>query len=129
MSNRDFLKRHNISILDTNKKFARYRPFKYEFFSDEEDYSIMSHATMQYDTERLLTIEIPESNLSAIEDFENQVFANIKAHGPDHYLLFNDMIEEHRKEKYYKNKHPAVKKAYEHYKLMLILAENGDIDA
>ena len=129
MNNSEFLKKHNIKILDTNKRFARYRPFKYDFFSDEKDYNIMSHTTMQYDTERLLTIEIPESNLSAIQDFEDQVFNNMKQYGAHHYQMFEVMMAQKEKEKYLKNKYPAVKKAYEHYSLMLKLADDGDIDA
>jgi len=129
LNNSEFLKKHNIKILDTNKRFARYRPFKYDFFSDEKDYNIMSHTTMQYDTERLLTIEIPESNLSAIQDFEDQVFNNMKQYGAHHYQMFEVMMAQKEKEKYLKNKYPAVKKAYEHYSLMLKLADDGDIDA
>lgn len=126
--NNEFLKKHNITILDTNKRFARYKPMKYEYFSDPNDYNFIAQEKLYYDTERLLTIEIPESNLTAIQDFEEQVFNNMKQYGAQHYMMFNVMLEQKEKEKYLRDKFAAVKKAYEHYSLMLKLAESGDID-
>lgn len=130
MNNNDaFLKQHNIKIIDTNKRWSRMRPVHYNFFEDDQDYnSIMSHASTQWETERLLTIEIPESDLTAIQDFEEQVFNNMKQHGAEHYRMFDVMMEQKEKEKYLRNRYSAVKKAYEQYSLMLKLAETGGMD-
>ena len=127
MNNEEFLKRHNIKVIDTNKRFTRYGPKQF-MFTNDVDYNDIAQ-TMYYETEPLFTVEIPESNLIAMKDFEDQVFNNIHRHGGDHYHMFNTMMEQKQKEKYLKNKHPAVKKAYEHYSLMLKLAESGEIDA
>ena len=128
-NNEEFLKRHNIRILDTNKRFARQLPFNYHFFKEEDNYDIIHRDSIaRYGTERLFTIEIPESNLTDMQDFEEQVFNNMKTYGAQHYHLFNTMMEQKQKEKYLRNKHPAVKKAFEHYSLMLKLAESGEID-
>lgn len=116
-----------MKIIDTNKRYARYGP-KQLMFRNEFDYNDIAQTT-RYETEPLFTVEIPESNLTAMKDFENQVFNNIQRHGGDHYHMFNTMMEQKEKEKYYKNKHPAVKKAYEHYSLMLKLAESGEMNA
>jgi hypothetical protein len=125
LNNEEFLKRHNIKVIDTNKRFARYGP-KHFMFTNDVDYNDIAQ-TMYYETEPLFTVEIPESNLIAMKDFEDQVFNNIHRHGGDHYHMFNTMMEQKQKEKYLKNKHPAVKKAYEHYSLILKLAESGEL--
>jgi hypothetical protein len=80
---------------------------------------------MQYETERLYTIEVSESELTRIAEFESEVFNNMKKQG--HYRLFENLMEQKEQEKYLKNKYPAVKKAYEHYSLMLKLAETGEL--
>lgn len=118
-----------MRLVDDNKRWARTRPVKYEFFRDETDFNRVFTVPMRYDTERLLTVEIPESNLDAIQSFEEQVFNNMKQYGAQHYMMFEVMMEQKEKEQYLRNKHPAVKKAYEHYSLMLKLADDGDIDA
>jgi hypothetical protein len=41
--------------------------------------------------------------------------------------MFEHMTQLKEREKYLKNKYPAVKKAYEHYSLMLKLAESGEL--
>jgi len=125
----EFFKKHNMRLVDDNKRWARTRPVKYEFFRDETDFNRVFTVPMTYDTERLLTVEIPESNLDAIQSFEEQVFNNMKQYGAQHYMMFEVMMEQKEKEQYLRNKHPAVKKAYEHYSLMLKLADDGDIDA
>jgi hypothetical protein len=76
-------------------------------------------------SEPLYTVEIAESELQKIADFESQVFNNLKQHG--HYGMFEYLMEQKEREKLLKDKYPAVKKAYEHYSLMLKLAESGEI--
>ena len=41
--------------------------------------------------------------------------------------MFEVVMEQKEREKYLKNKYPAVKKAYEQYSLMLKLAESGEL--
>jgi hypothetical protein len=73
----------------------------------------------------LYTVEIAESELTRIADFESEVFNNMKQQG--HYRMFEVVMEQKEREKYLKNKYPAVKKAYEQYSLMLKLAESGEL--
>jgi hypothetical protein len=123
----EFLKKHSIKIIDTNKRFARFRSIGYNYFTDNSDYNVVSSSILPYETERLFTIEIPESELDRIKDFESQVFNNMKTHGSNHYMMFDLMMEQKQKEKQLRDKYPAVKKAYEHYSLMLKLAESGEL--
>jgi uncharacterized protein YktA (UPF0223 family) len=73
----------------------------------------------------LYTIEIAESELERIADFESKVFNHMEREG--HYNLFLTLMEQKEQEKKLKNKYPAVLKAYEQYSLMLKLAQSGEI--
>jgi hypothetical protein len=94
------------------------------YFKDPIDFNAVVSEVV-YDSEPMYTVEIAESELERIADFEAQVFNNMKKQG--HYQMFEMLMEQKEQEKYLKNKYPAVKKAYEHYSLMLKLAESGEL--
>lgn len=123
----EFCQRHNIRVIDTNKRYRTVRPLSPRYFQNPNDYNFVSNVFVEHDTEPLYTIEIPLSELKRIEEFEEQVFNNIKTHGPHHYQMFEIMMEQKQNEKKLRDKYPAVKKAYEHYSLMLKLAESGEL--
>ena len=125
----EWMKKHNIKIIDNNKRWARARPISYDFFVDPNDMDIANAKSVHFDTEPLLTIEIPKSELEGIMEFEEQVFNNMKTYGSHHYHLFNTMMEQKQTERYLRENNAAVKKAYEHYSLMLALANGGRWDA
>jgi hypothetical protein len=77
------------------------------------------------DSEPLYTVEIAESELEKIANFESEVFNNMAKKG--HYRMFETLMEQKEHERYLKDKYPAVKKAYEQYSLMLKLAESGEL--
>ena len=124
---KEFCQKHNITVIDTNKRFARYRPINRQYFSDPDDYNLIVDSRLNYETEPLYTIEIPLSDLERIKEFEEQVFNNMKQHGAHHYQMFEVMMEQKHKEKRLRDKYPAVKKAYEHYSLILKLAESEEL--
>lgn len=125
-STQKFLENHFMRIIDTNKRAYRTNKFNTQLFTDPMDYnSFIDHRTIE--TEPLYTVEVPLSELNRMSEFENQVFNNMKTHGAGHYHMFNTLMEQKDKERYYRDKHPAVKKAYEHYSLMLKLAESGEL--
>jgi hypothetical protein len=70
-------------------------------------------------------VEISESELQRIAEFEEQVFNNMKSQG--RYNMFETLMEQKQQEKYLRDKNPAVKKAYEHYSLILKLAQAGEL--
>jgi hypothetical protein len=121
---KEFCNKHSIRVLDTNKRASRYHKINLNYFNDPMDYNKVFQDIV-HESEPLYTVEIAESELERIADFENQVFNNIKEHG--HYKMFEVMAEQKEQEKYLKNKYSAVKKAYEHYSLMLKLAESGEL--
>jgi hypothetical protein len=121
---RKFCEHHGVKVLDRNKRAHRYKKVNVEYFSYEYDYNkINSHIV--HDTEPLYTVEIAESELERIADFENQVFNNMRE--TEHYRMFEMLMEQKELEKYLREKYPAVKKAYEQYSLMLKLGESGEL--
>lgn len=119
----DFLGSHRISVIDTNKRAHRITGMNTRFFESTSDYNLVMTDKIPFETEKLFTIEISESELTRIAEFEAQVFNNIKQTG--HYNMFEMLMEQKEQEKYLRDRYPAVKKAYEHYSLMLALANSG----
>ncbi len=122
---KQFCEQHQIRVLDTNKRAHRYHKVNINYFRDPMDFNKVSPVDFITDSEPLYTVEIAESELERIADFEAQVFNNMKKQG--HHKMFEMLMEQKEQEKYLTNKYPAVKKAYEHYSLMLKLAESGEL--
>lgn len=121
---KQFCEQHQIRVLDTNKRASRYHKVNINFFKDPMDFNRV-YEDIVIDSEPLYTVEIAESELERIADFESEVFNHMKKQG--HYRMFEVMMEQKEQEKYLTNRYPAVKKAYEHYSLMLKLAESGEL--
>lgn len=121
---KSFCEQHQIRVLDTNKRASRHHKVNINYFKDPMDFN-RAYEHVVYDSEPLYTVEIAESELERIADFESEVFNNMKKQG--HYRMFEMIMEQKEQEKYLSNKYPAVKKAYEHYSLMLKLAESGEL--
>lgn len=117
----EFLRRHDIRVLDTNKRFARYRPV-YDYFTNKDTMDLIT-SQLAHETEPLYTVEIPLSELAKIQEFEDQVFGNMKQSG--HYNLFQNLMEMKEEEAELRRRFPAVQKAYENYSLMLNLCRGG----
>jgi hypothetical protein len=121
-----FVRYHQINIIDDNKRAHKHTRMNAKFFQFPDDYNIMTATqAIQYETVKLLTVEITEDTLERIADFESEVFNNMRDQG--HYRMFETLMEQKEKEEYLRFTYPAVKKAYEHYSLMLKLAESGEI--
>ena len=130
MNNRDtteiFCHQHRIRVIDTNKRAHKYHKVNLNYFRDPANFDmIQSHIDIVHDTEPLYTVEIAASELEKIAEFEHQVFNNMKEHG--HYRMFEMLMEQKEKEKFLRTKYPSVQKAFEHYSLMLKLAESGEL--
>ena len=122
---KQFCEQHQIRVLDTNKRAHRYHRINMQYFRDPMDFNKVSLVDIVNDSEPLYTVEIAESELERIADFEAQVFNNMKKQG--HYHMFEMLMEQKEQEAHLRDKYPAVKKAYEQYSLMLKLAESGEI--
>jgi len=123
---KSFIQDHRINVLDTNKRAYRHTRMNTRFFQYSQDYNMMTATeSLQYETERLYTVEISEGELTRIADFEAKVFNNMRDHG--HYNMFETLMKQKEQERTLRDKYQAVKKAYEHYSLMLKLAESGEM--
>lgn len=120
-----FCEMHQIRVVDTNKRAHRYHKIDVRYFNDSNDYNRIYEDVVRTETEPLYTVEIAESELEKVAEFEQQVFNNMKQTG--HYRMFEILMEQKEEEQRLRNKYPAVKKAYEHYSLMLKLAESGEL--
>ena len=127
MSNtlKDFNKRHCINIIDRNKRASKIQKMNVDYFKFSEDYNMFKTLHQTVETEPLFTLEITESELNRIAEFEDNVFNNMTQSG--HYNMFETLMEQKRKERDLRDKYSSVKKAYEHYSLLLKLAESGEI--
>lgn len=121
---RQFCHKHDIKVLDTNKRASNRHNINLQYFTNPNDYNWVKEALVR-DTEPLYTVEIAKSDLERIATFESQVFNHMKQKG--HYDMFNALMEQKEHEKYLKEKYPAVLKAYEQYSLMLKMAESGEL--
>ena len=123
---KQFIQDHRINVLDDNKRAYKHTRMATKFFQYSEDYNMMNATqAVQYDTERLYTIEISESELKRIAEFEARVFNNMKERG--HFNMIEDLMDQKERERALRDTYPAVKKAYEHYSLILKLAESGEM--
>jgi len=123
---KSFIQDHRINVLDNNKRAYRHTRMNTKFFQFPEDYNMMTATqSIQYETEQLYTVEISESELERIADFEAKVFNNMRDHG--HYNMFETLMKQKEHERILRDKYPAVRKAYEHYSLILKLAESGEM--
>ena len=121
----EFFKKHGIKVLDDQKRAYRFNKTNTKYFQFEDDYNKIVNDFVTYDTEPLYTLEISQSELEKIAKFEMEVMNHLQERG--HYNLFEEIMEQKQKERYFKNKFPAVNKAYEQYSLMLKLAESGEL--
>ena len=122
---RNFFDDHKIRIIDSNKRAYKHTRANINLFKFQEDYNKFDRDYVALETETLYTVEITESELQRIAEFEEQVFNNMKSQG--HYNMFETLMEQKQQEKYLRDTYPAVKKAYEHYSLMLKLAQSGEL--
>ena len=116
---------HRVKVLDTDKRAHRHTKINVKYFQSDTDYNVVYNEPQQFETELLYTIEIAESELKRIADFESQVFNNLKKQG--HYNLFEALVKQKERERELIKKYPAVKKAYEQYSLLLNLAESNEL--
>ena len=125
ITTKHFCHDHRIRVVDSNKRAYKHTRANVALFRYEDDYNKFHQDHLTFDTETLYTIEVSESELDRIAEFESQVFNNMKQKG--HYALFEVLMEQKEQEQYLRSKYPAVRKAYEQYSLMLKMAKSGEL--
>lgn len=124
-SSRKFFSRYQISLLDNNKRHARPNyNFRAEFFLDPLDMArVNSSDSIQYYTEPLLTITIPESRLEDLISLEEKFFSHVAESGAR--TTFSIWLDHQNEERRLRGQYPAVQAAYEQYSTMLHLVKHS----
>ena len=125
ITTKKFCNEHGIRVIDSSKRAHKHTKANVSLFRYADDYNKFLNEPIHFETEILYTVEIAESELERIAEFESQVFNNMKQTG--HYNLFEVLMGQKEQEQYLRTKYPAVRKAYEQYSLMLKLAESGEL--
>jgi hypothetical protein len=113
-----FCKNYEICIVDDQKRRARYHPPRY--FTDPLRADVISKDFVEYETEKVFTVQIPESRFRALIEMEQRFFGNHN-HGYSDADMFAMLMEKEREESWHRQSSEAVQKAYEQYSLMLNL--------
>ena len=114
-----FCENYEVRVLNDSKRRARYYPPR--FFTDPMRADIIQKDTLNFETERVFTVEIPEGRLRTLVEMERRFF-NYVAHHDKPIDMFQTLMDKEREEAHYRNTNQAVQKAYEQYSIMLNLA-------
>ena len=116
---KNFCENYEVRVLNDQKRRARYHPPK--FFTDPERADIIRKDIVEFEDERVYTVEIPEGRLRALVELEQRFF-KWQHHTRSEVDMFQTLMDKEREEAFYRNSNEAVKKAYEQYSMMLNLA-------
>ena len=114
-----FCENYEVRVLNDSKRRARYHPAR--FFTDPMRADIIQKDTVNFETERVFTVEIPEGRLNTLVEMERRFF-NYVAHHDKPIDMFQTLMDKEREEAHYRYTNQAVQKAYEQYSIMLNLA-------
>ena len=114
-----FCENYEVRVLNDSKRRARYHPAR--FFTDPMRADIIQKDTVNFETEKVYTVEIPEGRLNTLVEMERRFF-NYVAHHDKPIDMFQTLMDKEREEAHYRHTNQAVQKAYEQYSIMLNLA-------
>jgi len=116
---KQFCENYEVRVLNDTKRRARYHPPR--FFTDPLQADLIRNDVVEYETEKVITLEIPESRLRTLIEMERRFF-KWQRHSPGEVDMFQTLMDKEREEANYRHTNPAVQKAYEQYSIMLNLA-------
>lgn len=114
-----FCENYEVRVLNDSKRRARYHPPR--FFTDPSRADLIRNDIIEYETEQVYTLEIPEGRLRALVEMEKR-FYKWQNHSQGEVDMFQTLMDKEREEAHFRHTNEAVKKAYEQYSLMLNLA-------
>ena len=114
-----FCNNYEVRVLNDQKRRARYHPPR--FFSDPERADIIRNDFVEYETERVFTVEIPEGRFQSLVEMESKFF-KWQRHSRGEVDMFQTLMDKEREEAHYRHTNQAVQKAYEQYSMLLNLA-------
>lgn len=114
-----FCENYEVRVLNDSKHRARYHPPK--FFTDPYRADLIRKDIIEYEQEKVYTVEIPEGRLRALVEMEQRFF-KWQRHSKGEVDMFETLMDKEREEAHYRHTNSAVQKAYEQYSIMLHLA-------
>ena len=114
-----FCENYEVRVLNDSKRRARYHPPR--FFTDPMRADIIEKDTLNFETEKVYTVEIPEGRLRTLVEMERKFFNYVEHHNKP-IDMFQTLMDKEREEAHYRHTNAAVQKAYEQYSIMLNLA-------
>ncbi len=121
--NKSFHEKYEMRLIDDNKRYVR-RHLSGIMFSDMYDKDRVMDSVVEQ-TEKLLTITIPESRLEELEKIHDIFYNNIEVAG-DQRRMFELIMEQRYAERDIRKRFPGVQEAYEHYSTLLYLSGYSD---
>lgn len=114
----EFCKNYEVKVVSDSGRYARYRPPV--FFSDPTRADIIRNDLQEFQTEKLYTVQIPESRLETLIEMEKRFYNHRNSEGMRD--MFETIMDKEREEAYLRNTNKAIQKAYEQYSMLLNLA-------
>ena len=114
-----FCENYEVRVLNDSKRRARYHPPR--FFTDPSRADLIRNDIVEYETEQVYTIEIPEGRLRALIEMEQRFF-KWQRHSKGEVDMFETLMDKEREEAHHRHTNSADQKAYEQYSIMLNLA-------
>ena len=114
-----FCENYEVRVLNDSKRRARYHPAR--FFTDPMRADIIQKDTVNFETEKVYTVEIPEGRLNTLVEMERKFFNYVEHRGKP-IDMFQTLMDKEREEAHYRHTNQAVQKAYEQYSMLLNLA-------
>ena len=114
-----FCENYEVRVLNDSKRRARYHPPK--FFTDPSRADLIRNDIIEYETEKVYTVEIPEGRLRTLVEMERRFFNYVEHHDKP-IDMFQTLMDKEREEAHFRHTNQAVQKAYEQYSIMLNLA-------
>ena len=118
-STQSFLNRYRIIIRDTSQRIARVENRLLDFY-EKHDF----RSTIAFQSEPLFTLEISESDLQRLVEIVEDQYNQLVRNGEISFYEYHK--SKIKKEEALRDKNPALKKAYEQYRLLLKLT--GEFD-
>jgi hypothetical protein len=116
---KDFCRNYEVNVLNDQKRRARYHPPR--FFTEPFRADIIRNDIVEFETEPVITLEIPESRLRTLVEMERRFF-KWQRHSQGEIDMFETLMNKEREEAHYRHTNVAVQKAYEQYSIMLNLS-------
>ena len=116
---KDFCRNYEVNVLNDQKRRARYHPPR--FFTEPSRADIIRNDIVEFETEQVYTLEIPEGRLRTLIEMERK-FYKWQRHSQSEVDMFQTLMDKEREEAHYRHTNQAVQKAYEQYSMLLNLA-------